>query len=104
MAFKGYDLASKYVYLYFDEARSSVVRMWFINGMPFTFDSLEKEELENPWNQGEAALNPEFTLEQVEKVSSYLMEEELHPLLFEVPVSKTDPIGPFQGHHFIQLG
>ena len=22
--------------------------MWFINGMPFTFDSLDKEELENP--------------------------------------------------------
>ena len=86
MAFKGYDLASKYVFCYFDDNRSSVVRMWFINGMPFTFDSLEKEELENPWIQGEAALNPEFTLEQVEKVSSYLMEEEMHPLLFEVPL------------------
>ena len=54
--------------------------------MPFTFDSLDKEELEDVWVRGEAAVNPEFTLEQVEKVSSYLMEEEMHPLLFEVPL------------------
>lgn len=60
--------------------------MWFINKMPFTFDSLDKEELEDIWVRGEAAVNPEFTLEQVEKVSSYLMEEEMHPLLFEVPL------------------
>tara|TARA_B000000557_G_scaffold260283_1_gene257423 strand:- start:445 stop:657 length:213 start_codon:yes stop_codon:yes gene_type:complete len=60
--------------------------MWFINKMPFTFDSLDKEELEDVWVRGEAAVNPEFTLEQVEKVSSYLMEEEMHPLLFEVPL------------------
>ena len=86
MAFKGYDVSSKYVYLYFENMHSSIVRMWFICGMPFTFDSLDKEEIENPWHQGEAAINPEFTIEQVEKVSSYLMEEELHPLLFEVPL------------------
>jgi|TARA_B100001079_G_C16330773_1_gene479019 hypothetical protein len=86
MAFKGYKLSSKFVYCYFDDNHSSIVRMWFIHGMPFTFDSLEKEELEDVWVKSEAAINPEFTLEQIEKVSSYLMEEEMHPLLFEVPL------------------
>ena len=64
--------------------------MYFIEGMPFTFDTVEKEELEDTWIKSEAALNPEFTLDQVDNYSSYLIEEECHPCLFVLDVKNPE--------------
>ncbi len=60
--------------------------MYFIEGMPFTFDTIEKEELSDLWVNAEAAVNNEYTLEQVDNASSYLIDEECHPCLFDVEV------------------
>lgn len=60
--------------------------MYFIEGMPFTFDTIEKEELDDLWVNAEASLNNEYTLDQVDNCSSYLIEEECHPCLFDVEV------------------
>lgn len=60
--------------------------MYFIEGMPFTFDTIEKEELDDLWVNAEAAINNEYTLEQVDNASSYLIDEECHPCLFDVEV------------------
>tara|TARA_Y100000004_G_scaffold148262_1_gene169704 strand:- start:367 stop:642 length:276 start_codon:yes stop_codon:yes gene_type:complete len=78
---KGYEIESKYMFV-----DSKVVKMYLIGGIPFSFDALEKEEEEDKWILSEAAINPEFTMEQVYKSSDYLIAEELHPLLFDVPV------------------
>ena len=64
--------------------------MYFIEGMPFTYDTIEKEEQEDVWIKSEAALNPEFTWEQVDKSSDYLICEELHPCLFVVDVKNPE--------------
>ena len=83
MAFKGYTLTSKYVFCTFPENYETIVKMYFIENMPFAFDTLEKEELEDHWIKSEAALNPEFDLDLVDKASDYLIQEQMHPLLFE---------------------
>lgn len=64
--------------------------MYFIEGVPFTFDTVEKEDLDDPWVKAEAAINPEFTLEQVDRCSDYLIQEEVHPCLFEVDVKNPE--------------
>ena len=81
MSFKGYELETKYCWV-----DHTPVKMYFIAGMPFTFDSLEKDEKENQWVLAECALNPEFTLDYIYSASDYLIMEEAHPLLFDVPV------------------
>ena len=84
MSFKGYKITSKYVFCVFPENYETIVKMYFIEGVPFTFDTVEKEELEDKWIKSEAALNPEFSLDQLDQCSSYLIEEECHPCLFDV--------------------
>jgi len=81
MTFKGYQLSTKYCWV-----DNTPVKMYFISGMPFTFDALEKDEKEDQWILAECAINPEFTMEYIYQASDYLITEELHPLLFDVPV------------------
>ena len=76
-----YQLSQRYVYL-----EGSVVRMYFIQGLPYTFDELPKGVEEMPQIQTEALSNRDFDMEELYKVSSYLMEEEMHPLMFELPL------------------
>lgn len=76
-----YQLTQRYVFL-----EGSVVRMYFIQGLPYTFDELPKGVEEMPQIQTEALGNRDFDMEELYKVSSYLMEEEMHPLMFEIPV------------------
>ena len=60
------------------------VLMYYIESIPFAFDVLEREEKEDKWILSEAALNQEYTLEDIFKYSDYLIAEECHPVLFEL--------------------
>jgi len=60
------------------------VLMYFIESIPFAFDVLEREEKEDKWILSEAALNQEYTLEDIFRYSDYLIAEECHPVLFEL--------------------
>ncbi len=60
------------------------VMMYFIQGMPFAFDVLEKEDKEDKWILSECAINQDYTLEDIFKFSDYLIAEECHPVLFEL--------------------
>ena len=62
------------------------VKMYFIENMPFTYDLLTRDQQQDRWILFECALNQEYTAEQVLKNSEYLLQEEMHPLLFDVPV------------------
>ena len=72
MSFKGCEVTTKYC------CDNTPVKMYFIAGMPFTFDSLEKEDKENQWILAECATNPEFTMEYMYQASDYLIAEEVH--------------------------
>ena len=81
MKFKGYTLSASYCF-----CDSVPVRMYFIHGKPFTYDPLTREQKEDPWILYECAANPEFNDIEIHKNSEYMIEEELHPLLFDVPL------------------
>lgn len=76
-----YQLSQRYVFL-----EGSVVRMYFIQGLPYTFDELPKGVEEMPQIQTEALAYRDYDMEEIYKVSAYLMEEEMHPLMFELPL------------------
>ena len=58
--------------------------MYFIENMPFSFDVLERRDKEVKWILTEAAINEEYTLTDVIISSEYLLQEECHPVLFEL--------------------
>lgn len=62
------------------------VRMYFIEGMPYTFDELPQIVQDHPTIQTEALNNRDYTDEDLYLCSSYLVLEEAHPLMFEINV------------------
>ncbi|ADO99129.1 hypothetical protein Np050604_031 [Cyanophage S-RIM44] len=74
-----YQLSQRYVYL-----EGNAVRMYFIHGLPYTFDELPKGVEEMPQIQTEALRYRDYDLEELYRISSYLMEEECHPLMFDL--------------------
>ena len=74
-----YTITRKHVFV-----DSEPVLMYYIESMPFAFDVLEKEDKENKWILAEAAMNQDYTLEDIFKYSDYLIAEECHPVLFEL--------------------
>ena len=64
----------------------TVVRMYFIQGLPYTFDELPLIVQDHPAVQTEALQGRDWDDDDLYKVSSYLMEEQCHPLMFEIEV------------------
>jgi hypothetical protein len=60
------------------------VLMYFVNDIPFAFDGLDNHQKQDKWILTECAINPEYSLEDILRWSDYLMEEECHPVLFEL--------------------
>ena len=58
--------------------------MYFIENMAFAFDVLDKIDKQDKWILAEAAINEEYTLKDVIRSSEYLLQEECHPVLFEL--------------------
>lgn len=61
---------------------ASIVMMYFINDIPYTFDLLPKISQDNPDIVLEATANHMYTEDEVYWASFYLLEEQVHPLLF----------------------
>jgi len=74
-----YTISKKHVFV-----DSEPVLMYYVENMPFTFDVLDKEDKENKWIVSEAAINPEYTMEDIFRYSDYLIAEECHPMLFDI--------------------
>tara|TARA_B100000927_G_scaffold164845_1_gene132790 strand:+ start:62 stop:322 length:261 start_codon:yes stop_codon:yes gene_type:complete len=74
-----YKISRKHVFLDKDP-----VLMYFIENMPFAFDVLDKIDREDKWTLSEAAINEEYTLKDVIRSSEYLLQEECHPVIFEL--------------------
>lgn len=63
-----------------------MVRMYFINQIPFTFDELTDEEMSDPKIIKECNKSLSWEPEELFVKCFYLIDEEVHPLLFEVEV------------------
>ena len=74
-----YKITRKYVFL-----DKEPVLMYFIENMAFCFDVLEREEKQDKWILSECAINQEYSLKDVINSSEYLLQEECHPVIFEL--------------------
>jgi len=64
-----------------------IVLMYYINGVPFTYDELEDVvETETDIKRAKVIADNEvrYNIEELYNHYSYLMEEECHPLMFEL--------------------
>lgn len=57
--------------------------VWMIGGMPFTFDD-EGFDPEDSKIIEEASMSRTITMDDLYRWSSYLIEEECHPILFDM--------------------
>lgn len=64
----------------------SIVRMYFIQGVPYTFDELPLLVQDHPGVQAEALKGRDWDDEDLYKWSSYLMHEECHPLVDDIQI------------------
>jgi len=67
-----------------------VVRMYFIQGLPYTFDELPQLIQDHPSVQTEALQHGDFDDEDMWRYSNYLIMEEMHPLLFSLEVQNPE--------------
>lgn len=84
-----YKISSSYCY---HEGEGEIVDMFFINGIPFTFDELPTIMQDDPYIQIEAENNPIYSVEDLYNWSNYLIDEECHPLLFELNIENPEEL------------
>ena len=62
------------------------VLMYFIQEIPFAMDDLTLQQKQDKWILSEAAINPEYTLQDIFRWSDYLIAEECHPVIFDLDI------------------
>jgi hypothetical protein len=67
-----------------------IVKMYSINGLPFTFDDISDDEKIDEQILLDASSNRRYNEVDLFKYSSYLIEEEAHPMLFPVDVENPE--------------
>jgi hypothetical protein len=67
-----------------------VVRMYFIQGLPYTFDELPQIIQDHPSVQTEALSHRDYDDEDMFRYSNYLIMEGMHPLLYDLEVDNAD--------------
>ena len=82
-----YKITSQYCYY-----EGVIVDMYFINGIPFTFDEIPTVMQDDPYIQIEAENNLEYSSEDLYLWSTYLIMEECHPLMFELDLENPEEL------------
>jgi len=78
-----YKITSTYNWYYAGDIRM-MVKMYSINGVAFSFDEISPLLRNDPYIITEMTNNRIFSQKELYKSSSYLIEEEAHPLLFDM--------------------
>lgn len=73
---------------------SMIVKMYFINEVPFTFDELPDGHLYDQDLCRIADQNRTFEAEDLYRNSFYLIDEEAHPCLFPVELENPEDLPP----------
>ncbi len=71
---------------------SMIVKMYFINHIPFTFDELPAISIEDPELISIADKNRRYDPEDLYKTSFYLIDEEAHPCLFPIELENPEDL------------
>lgn len=76
---------------WFDNA-TIIVRMYFLNNVPFTFDEMPEGHLYDRDLVNEADKNRDYDLEDVFQGSTYLALEGCHPCFHPIEISNRDEL------------
>lgn len=82
-----------HAYCWYNEG-TMIVKMYFINEIPFTFDELPDGHLYDKDLIELADQNCTFEPENLYKNSFYLIDEEAHPMLFPVDLENPEDMPP----------
>lgn len=85
----GYRIATSYNW-YRTDKEIMLVKMYYINGIAFTFDELPEIATQDPDIITEANDNMTYTPEDLFLKSFYLIDEEAHPCLFELDIENPE--------------
>jgi hypothetical protein len=69
-----------------------IIKTYLINSIPFTFDELTKIEQQDPEIIAKANLQLTYTPEYFFRTSFYLIDEEAHPLLFDMDLENPEDL------------
>ena len=72
-------------YRWYDN-KTTICLFYYIQGTPFTFDELPSLMQDHPEVIAEADSHEPLEPEDMWKISNYLIQEQMHPCLFVVPV------------------
>ena len=82
-----YRIDTKYVWY---NNGKQIVLMYFIQGLPFTFDELPEDGLYDLGCIDLADGEKRWEADELYKISMYLMQEEMHPLMFELELENPE--------------
>jgi hypothetical protein len=71
---------------------TQIVKMYFINELPFTFDEVDPEVMYDIQYIEAADKQRTFDPEDLYKTSFYLIDEEAHPMLFELDLENPEDL------------
>jgi len=77
-------ITHSYCYLNIREGENKIVDMWFILGIPFTFEELPEAVQELEEVKLDADTGRMYTMDELYRMSDYLIAEECHPILFDL--------------------
>ena len=86
----GYKITSGYRWYTVPKEPSSIAKVYYIEGIPFTFDIIDDIENENTEILKEANTNKALKAEDMFKKSDYLIAEMMHPLLFDLEIDNPE--------------
>lgn len=69
-----------------------IVKMYFVNEVPFTFDEMPEGHLYDQDLIREADKNMDYYPEDLYLSSFYLIDEEAHPMLFEMDLENPEDL------------
>ena len=70
--------------------KGTIVDMYFINGIPFTFDNITAIMEDDPYVIMEAKDKVSYDPEDMYRWSNYLIMEECHPLIYELELESPE--------------
>jgi len=76
-------------YVWYNRGKQ-IVLLYFINSIPFTFDELPDESIFDEELIKIADKERRYEVDDMYKCSSYLIEEQCHPLLFELDLENPE--------------
>lgn len=86
-----YRIETTYCWYRLDNEKT-IVKMYFMNGIPFTFDELPSIVIEDPEIISVANENLSFEPEDLYRTSFYLIDEQAHPCLFPIELENPEEL------------